>query len=257
MEDLKEEALKNKEFIVYYQPKIDLRDNCICGAEALVRWLRPQIGLIPPNKFIPTFEEDGFIIQLDLYVLEQVCHFLREKINAGYEVFPISVNFSRAHFKTNLLPERLLQLTQKYNIKPELIQVEITESAFVDNDKYFKPILKQILDKGFSLAMDDFGSGLSSLNLLCDLPFKTLKIDKDFFHSNTTHKKERIIISSIVHMASELNMDVICEGVETKEQSDFLKSIGCYSCQGYYYSRPLPEDLFVQQYLQQKKEQEV
>lgn len=249
MEDVMEDALLNEEFVVYYQPKINMNTQKACGAEALVRWQRPALGLIPPDKFIPLFEDNGFIVPLDYYVLDKVCEHIREKMDQNIDVFPISVNFSRAHFMNDDFVPHLLEAVQKYNIPSHLIEVEITESAFVNNSSYWLGILKKICAHGFGLAMDDFGSGLSSLNLLCDLPFKVLKIDKDFFHSKTANERERIVISNIVHMAQELDMEVICEGVETKEQCEFLQSIGCYMAQGYYYDKPLQQAEFDLKYL--------
>jgi EAL domain-containing protein (putative c-di-GMP-specific phosphodiesterase class I) len=248
IEDVMEEALKNEEFIIYFQPKINMTTSKICGAEALVRWLSPEIGLVTPASFIPLFEDNGFITQLDYYVLDKVCSHLRDMIDRGLYVLPISVNFSREHFKSDALPDHLLKTVEKYKLPPRLIEVEITESCLVNSDHYWLHLLQKIRKIGFGLAMDDFGSGLSSLNLLCDLPFKILKIDKDFFHSKTTHRKERIVISNIVRMAHELDMEVICEGVETKEQAQFLQSIGCFMAQGYYYDRPLPLDEFEAKY---------
>ncbi|MDD5936604.1 MAG: EAL domain-containing protein [Clostridiales bacterium] len=249
IEDVMEDALANGEFSVYYQPKVNIDTGTICGAEALIRWNRPGIGVVSPGSFIPLFEDNGFITQIDFFVLDKVGAYLKEKLDQGIKIFPISVNFSREHFKTDTLPDRLQATIEKYNIPPQLIEVEITESAFGNSDRYWTHILQQIRSLGFGLAMDDFGSGLSSLNLLSDLPFKVLKIDKDFFHSKTTHKRERIVISNIVRMAKELDMEVICEGVETYEQLMFLKSIGCYMAQGYYYDKPLPEDEFNLKYL--------
>lgn len=248
IEDVMEDALQDDQFIVYYQPKINMKTGKIAGAEALIRWMRPEIGLVSPATFIPLFEDNGFITQLDYYVLDKVCRHLKDQREKGYTLFPISVNFSRQHFKTDSLPDNLLKTVQKYDIPPHLIEVEITESAFVNSDSYWLYTLQQIRKLGFGLAMDDFGSGLSSLNLLCDLPFKVLKIDKDFFHSKTAHKRERIVISNIVRMAHELDMEVICEGVETVEQATFLQSIGCFMAQGYYFDKPLPVEDFDSKY---------
>ena len=249
IEDVMEDALQNGEFLVYYQPKININTKKICGSEALVRWMRPDVGLVSPASFIPIFEANGFIVNLDYYVLDRVCKRLRELIDKGTSVYPVSVNFSREHFKSDALPERLQLTIQKYQLPPELIEVEITESALASNDRYWLNLLNKIRNYGFGLAMDDFGSGMSSLNLLCDLPFKVLKIDKDFFHTKTTNVRERIVISSIVAMASQLNMDVICEGVETEEQIKFLQSIGCTMAQGYYFDKPLPGDVYEEKYL--------
>lgn len=254
IEDVMEDALHEGQFSVYYQPKINMNTGKICGAEALVRWNRPGIGIVPPSSFIPLFEDNGFITQIDYFVLDKVCAHLKNKIDHGVKVYPVSVNFSREHFKSNSLPDILQKTVDKYGISPDLIEVEITESALVDSDRYWNHILQRICSLGFGLAMDDFGSGLSSLNLLSDLPFKVLKIDKDFFHSKATHKRERIVISNIVHMAQELDMEVICEGVETFEQATFLQSIGCYMAQGFYYDKPLPLEDFDLKYFNIKRE---
>lgn len=249
IEDVMEEALMNNEFLVYYQPKIDIDTLNISGAEALVRWYRPNVGFMEPGSFIPMFEENGFIVNVDYYVLESVCKSLRQLIDENLPVYPVSVNFSRVHFKYNVLPERLREIVQKYNIPSNLIEIEITESAFSAGETYNINLLSRICSYGFKLAMDDFGSGLSSLNLLSDLPFNIIKIDKDFFHSKTTTQRECIVISNIVRMAHELNMEVVCEGVETMEQSQFLKTIGCRIAQGYLFDRPLSKNDFEQKYI--------
>lgn len=249
LEDEMESSLANGEFLVYYQPKVNINTLEVIGAEALVRWQRPNIGLIPPNSFLPLFENNGFIVDLDFYVLDQVCNFLRRNMNANKKVFPISVNFSREHFKSDEFPERLKSTVEKYRIPCSFIEIEITESAFPINDKVRIEMLNRIRSYGFLLAMDDFGTGQSSLHLLCDLPFDVLKIDKDFFHTRTTSIPERIVISNIVKMALELNMEVICEGVETIEQAHFLQSIGCFVAQGHFYELPMPEKNFEEKYI--------
>lgn len=256
IEDVMEEALLNEEFEVYYQPKFDINTKTICGSEALVRWNRPRHGLVFPNSFIPLFEKNGFIVELDYYVYEQVCRLMQKLMKEGRHVFPVSVNFSREHFKTDELPDRLKAVVEYYNIPPSNIEVEITESALSGVDKHFMSLLDKIRSYGFLLSMDDFGSGLSSFNMLSDLEFNVLKIDKDFFHSKTTTKRERIVISSIVIMASELGMDVICEGVETEDQAEFLKNIGCYMAQGYLFSKPIPEKEFLSRYYSDGAENE-
>lgn len=248
IEDVMEEALKNYEFLVYYQPKFNLETNKICGAEALVRWQRDNGTLITPNNFIPIFEDNGFIVELDFYVLEQVCQKIRSLLNNRKPVVPISVNFSRMHLRDRMLVPRLTTIVKEYNIPPRLIEVEITESALVEDNNYLLTILQDIHNHGFKLSMDDFGSGLSSLNLLRELPFDVLKLDKDFFQKGTTTKRERTIIEYIVKMALDLNMEIISEGVETEEQAQFLRSIKCPIAQGYLYERPLPEKQFVEKY---------
>ena len=248
VEDIMEDALKNHEFVVYYQPKFKLDTGKICGAEALVRWLRPDGSIITPNNFIPIFEDNGFIVELDFYVLEQVCQKIHTLLNNNKRVVPISVNFSRMHLRDRMLVPKLTNVVKEYNIPPELIEVEITESALVEDNDYLLTILQDIHSNGFKLSMDDFGSGLSSLNLLRELPFDVLKLDKDFFQKGTTTPRERIIIEYIVKMALDLKMEIISEGVETQEQADFLRSINCPIAQGYLYEKPLPEKIFTEKY---------
>ncbi len=251
IEDAMEQALENHEFILYYQPKIDITTKTIFGAEALVRWKRPGHGLVPPDRFIPLFEDNGFIVSLDYYVLDSVCATLRSLIDSGHSVYPVSVNFSRVHLSSNELPTVLRATLEKYEIPAWLIEVELTESALGASDHYQISILNEIHEIGCRLSMDDFGSGLSSLNVLRDLPFDVIKIDKDFLHSRSTTFRERIVITNIVRMALDLNMDIICEGVETEEQELFLKRIGCFYAQGFLYAPPMPEDKFIATYLEE------
>lgn len=248
IEDIMEDALKNHEYVVFYQPKFALETNHICGAEALVRWQRDDGTMITPNNFIPIFEDNGFIVELDFYVLEQVCRKLRSLLNSNKHVVPISVNFSRMHLRDRMLVPRLTTIVKEYNIPHHLIEVEITESALVEDNAYLLTILQDIHNNGFKLSMDDFGSGLSSLNLLRELPFDVLKLDKDFFQKGTTTRRERTIIEYIVKMALDLDMEIVSEGVETKEQADFLRSIKCPIAQGYLYEKPIPEKQFVEKY---------
>lgn len=248
IEDSMEEALHNHEFAVYYQPKFDIITGQLVGSEALVRWSR-HAGMIPPIRFIPLFEENGFIVPLDYYVLDSVCASLRKRINAGRKVLPVSVNFSRVHLSTDVLPVVVKTTLERYDIPPHLIEIEITESALAATEDYQLSILNELRALGCVLAMDDFGSGMSSLNTLRKLPFDVLKIDRDFLYSNSSSERERIVLSNVVRMAFDLNMRVICEGVETKEQEEFLKQIGCRFVQGFLYARPLPEEQFISEYL--------
>ena len=248
IEDSMEDALQNHEFSVYYQPKFDITTGNVIGSEALVRWSR-HAGMIPPVRFIPLFEDNGFIVPLDYYVLDSVCASLRNRINTGQKVLPVSVNFSRVHLSTDVLPVVIKATLERYNIPPHLIEIEITESALAATEDYQISTLHEIRSLGCVLAMDDFGSGMSSLNTLRKLPFDVLKIDRDFLYSNSSSERERIVLSNVVRMAFDLNMRVICEGVETKEQEEFLKQIGCRYVQGFLYARPLPEEQFISEYL--------
>lgn len=248
IEDVMEDALKNEEFIVYYQPKFLLKNNSICGAEALVRWNRPGIGLVPPNEFIPTFEENGFIVDIDFYVLDKVCAHIRSLLDREMHVVPISVNFSRLHLKSQYIVSRLKNTIFHYDIPSSLIEIEITESALVDDSQYLLSILHNIRSAGFRLSMDDFGSGLSSLNMLRTMPFQVLKLDKNFFHGTTTTEREKVVITNVVKMANELDMEIISEGVETEEQAELLRSINCTIAQGFLYERPIPLEEYEKKY---------
>ena len=248
IEDSMEDALRNHQFMVYYQPKFDIITKQLIGAEALIRWKRPT-GMVSPAHFIPLFEENGFIVPLDYYVLESVCAFLRARIDAGQKVVPISVNFSRLHLSTDVLPVVIKATLERYNIPPHMIEIEITESALAATEDYQLSILNELRALGCVLAMDDFGSGMSSLNALRSLPFDVLKIDRDFLQSESNSERERIVLSNVVRMAFALDMRVICEGVETVEQEAFLRQIGCNYVQGFLYARPLPEEQFSADYL--------
>lgn len=248
IENIMVASLAHHEFCVYYQPKFNLITGEICGAEALIRWQR-QNCIIYPNDFIPIFEENGFITEIDFFVFEEVCKQLRKLIDQHNKVVPISVNFSRFHFSDNKLLPHLVTLLDRYKISPDLIEIEITESAMTDNNSYLLPILEQIRQLGLRLSMDDFGSGLSSLNALRALPFDILKLDKNFFCTETTTIKERIVVSNIVNMARELQLEIISEGVETEEQATFLKSIGCEYAQGYLFAKPMPANEYIEIYL--------
>lgn len=249
IENAMEGALERGEFKIYYQPKINVFTNEICGSEALVRWDRPGKGLQNPGVFIPVFEENGFIVELDLYVFEKVCQTLRKLMDNNVTVYPVSVNFSRVHLKNDLILNRLEATIKRYDIDPALIEVEITESALSEGDDFMPTLLNSIHHLGFKLSMDDFGCGLSSLNSLRKFPFDILKLDKDFFNSDGISEKEQIVIANVVNLAKQLNMDIIAEGIETKDQVEFLKSINSPIAQGFFYSRPLPENEFLKKYL--------
>lgn len=240
IEDIMEDSIRNKEFLVYYQPKFYLNTNEICGAEALVRWNHPTKGLISPGDFIPIFEENHFIIKLDYYVFEMVCQHIRKQLDANKDVHPVSVNLSRIHFNNNAILSKLQSLIHKYKIPSQLIEIELTESALSEDDSFMYTILIKLHEMGFKLSMDDFGSGLSSLNLLRKLPFDIIKLDKEFFQKGTSTERERIVITNIVRMSQELHMVTISEGVETEEQATFLRSINCNIAQGYLFAKPMP-----------------
>lgn len=248
LEDVMEDALANNEFCLYLQPKYNVVEQRVCGAEALVRWERPGYGIVPPDEFIPIFEENSFIIEIDYYIFDRVCELIRSLLDEGKKPVPISVNFSRLHLNNTKILDKLKSNLEKYNLTPEFIEIEITESALAESDVYMNSILNEIHRLGFKLAMDDFGTGLSSLNSLRKLPFDILKLDKDFFQKDQITKRERIVISNIVRLGKELAMSIVSEGVETAEQIDFLKDIHCPVIQGYFFSKPLHHDEFLSKY---------
>ena len=240
-----QQALDDGEFFVMYQPKISLKDEKICGAEALVRWNSPEHGFMTPDKFIPLFERNGFIKKLDFYVYEEVFKLLERQLKSGEPVVPISVNMSRNHNKPEKFIHDFLELFNKYDVPAEYVQLEIIERSFMDNDT-LSEITTRLHKEGFTVAMDDFGSGESSLNMLTTIPVDVLKFDRAFLISSTNddgsmNKKSSEFIHILINLSKNLEKLSVFEGVETKEQCDFLKSIDCDMIQGYYYSRPLSE----------------
>lgn len=236
------QALEREEFQVYLQPKFNLNSNSICGAEALVRWYHPEKGMIYPNEFIPIFERNGFIMKLDEYVWEKVCQFLRRELDGGRNIFPISVNISRVDLYNPKLCDVIIGLIEKYEIPVEYFQLELTESAYTENKTLLNDVMKRLQSYGFVMMMDDFGSGYSSLNMLKEIPVDVLKVDLRFLSGEGDGGKGGSIISSVIRMAKWLNLHVITEGIETKKQADFLRSIGCTDGQGYYFAKPMPVD---------------
>ncbi|NLM01658.1 MAG: EAL domain-containing protein [Treponema sp.] len=237
-------ALLNHEFIVYLQPQYNHLSGELIGAEALVRWKHPILGLISPAQFIPVFEENGFISKLDEYVWELVCQILKSWRERDIELIPISVNISRRDIYNPRLPDILLALVKKYQIPIKYLRLEITESVYVENPKQLIETVKLLQQMHFSVEMDDFGSGYSSLNTLKDVPVDILKLDLKFLSGSENAARGGNILNSVVRMAKWLNLPVIAEGVETLAQADYLKSIGCFYVQGYLYSPPIPLDEF-------------
>lgn len=233
-----EEALESRQFCAYVQPKYDIDSGKIIGGEALVRWIHPEKGMVSPGEFIPVFEKNGFILYLDYYVWEETCKFLAKMRKQGI-VRPISINVSRAHFYTKELINKLEELVAKYGIEPADLELEITESIYADDtDSIYKQIGK-LQNAGFKIAMDDFGSGYSSLNMLKEIPLDILKMDLKFLDSKENVEKSYKILQTLVTLAKNLELSVVVEGVETKEQVEFLKGIGGLYAQGYFYSKPV------------------
>ena len=238
----KENALKNDEFVVYMQPKMNMINQTIHSVEALVRWKHSKKGLIPPGKFIPVFEECGFVTDLDYYVFEQVCKIKQSWKEQKLDSILVSVNMSRLHLYDREFIGKLLSITKKYNVDPAQLELEFTETVFLKDNDLIKKVVTELKKVGFSISMDDFGSGYSTLNILKDTPIDILKIDRTFLSRVAEDSKSRRIIRSIVSMAKDLHLDIVAEGVETIEQINFLTSCGCEIAQGFYYSKPIPLD---------------
>ncbi len=236
-------ALENKEFVMFLQPQIDLESGKLCGAEALVRWDHPIKGILVPAQFLALFESNGFITKMDMYIWELACRYVHELQERGI-FLPISVNISRVHIGSTNLSDILLGLVKKYDIAPKYLELEITENLFMEDvDELFNE-MSALKKCGFKIMMDDFGSGYSSLNMLRSAPVDTLKIDRFFLDEIMSTDRGKIIVEASVRMAKQLGLSVIAEGVETKEQLDFLSSIKCDMVQGFYYSRPIPVEEF-------------
>ena len=239
-------ALEDRQFVLYYQPQFNHSTGKLIGVEALVRWMHPEKGMISPGVFIPIFEKNGFITRLDLYVFEKVCVFVRKCMDEGLPLVPVSSNFSRYDIFQPDFVSNLETIRKKHDVPTDLLRVEITESAIVGGSEQANEIVKQLHECGYIVEMDDFGSGYSSLNVLKDIELDLIKLDMMFMVEKSDSNRGGMILSSIVRMAKWLGLPVIAEGVETIEQADFLKSIGCEYIQGYFYSRPLPEDQYVE-----------
>lgn len=236
-----QQALDEGRFEVFYQLKRDILEDEWIGAEALVRWRDNDGKLIPPGQFIPIFEENGFVVQIDTYVFENVCKQLREMINNGIKVVPVSVNLSKKHFRDLNFINVYEDIVNEYNIPHELIEFEITEGLLFENINVFKRFIGIAHSRGYKCSMDDFGSGYSSLNIISELDFDAIKIDQRFFrNSNGFTEESKIIISSIISLCHKLGKKVVAEGAEEFEQVKFLKNNECDIIQSYYYSKPIP-----------------
>lgn len=244
VENSMEGALLNNEFCVYLQPKYELKTETVVGAEALVRWKKSDGTIVPPGDFIPLFERNGFITNLDIYMFSQVCKIISSWIENGLPVVTISVNFSRLHLSNNHFVHELVQIASRYNVPTKYIEIELTETVIFDNEYVFGNLLFELHKAGFTLSMDDFGTGYSSLGLLKNLAVDVIKIDKGFLTDVKYESRSRVVLESILQMAKKLEIHTVAEGVETKEHIDLLKEIGCDIVQGYYYSKPFPADEF-------------
>lgn len=244
-----QKALDTGEFKIYLQPKWDIMNDRLYGAEALVRWIKADGTVVFPGNFIPVFENNGFIEKLDFYMLENVCRIMKKRLDKGQRVCPVSINQSRLLMHNPDYIKNVTKVLTSNAIPRKYIDLELTETVFFDDRSKMIEMMNQLKQLHVKLSMDDFGSGYSSLNLLKDIPFDILKIDREFFSEAITSESSTWILQKIVEMAEGLGIEVICEGVESAEQIAILKSVGCRFVQGYYYSKPIPLDEFVKKYL--------
>lgn len=251
------EALVNKEFKIYMQPKYRISDEAFIGSEALVRWISPKFGFLPPNQFIPLFEKNEFIVELDFYVLNNVCEYIQRRYDSQMDIYSISVNQSRITISRTDYIKRLKEVLDQYTFPKKYIELEITESVFGDNMNDIIKVVEQIKSLGCMVSIDDFGSGYSSLNMIRKIPFDVLKIDREFLPERDFNDKSFHVLESIVEMAKKMNVQVICEGVETRTQIDYLEQIGCNQVQGYYFSKPMPIEIFDDYIYNTKRSEEV
>ncbi|WP_164549019.1 EAL domain-containing protein [Amphritea opalescens] len=238
-------AIEHDQFILHYQPQIDITDNRIIGAEALIRWKDPQLGLIPPDRFIPLAEKNGMIKIIDLWVLDTVCRNIRQWQIAGYQVPRISVNISARHFGTNNLPSDVETILKRNQCSSDMIELEITEGVILNNPARAGKELKQIRDMGIRLAIDDFGTGYSSLSYLKSLPLDRLKIDHSFITDIPEDQNDQAIARAVIALSNSLGLEVIAEGMETEQQRQFLIDEGCLYAQGFLFSKGVPEEEFL------------
>ncbi len=245
------EALQNNEFMVYLQPKYTMEEEKISGAEALVRWNKEDGSLLSPSFFIPIFEKNGFITELDMYMLRNVCWIQKSWLDKGYRPLPLSVNISRIHFANPNLAEMIKDIVDEYEIPHELVELELSESAFLQNKQMLIGTVTILREYGFVVSMDDFGAGYSSLNSLKDLPLDIVKLDGELFRITDEVERGQTVIRNTISMAKDLHMKVVAECIETREQVEFLSSVGCDIIQGYYYAKPMPVEQFENRYLEQ------
>lgn len=239
-----EKALENHQFCVYVQPKYDINEGTIVGGEALVRWKHPQKGMISPGVFIDIFEKNGFIVQLDYYVWEETCRILADLKAQGISGYPVSINVSRAHFYGTDILNKLTELIEKYQLQPQDLELEITESICGEDSEVIYQKIRNLQHAGFKVAMDDFGSGYSSLNMLKEMPLDIIKMDLKFLDGGEDEEKSRNILYTLISLAQNLNLFVVVEGVETEDQVEFLRQIGNHYVQGYYFSRPVESAVY-------------
>lgn len=245
IKDEVEKAFENGEFKVYLQPKVNMVSNKLYGAEALSRWEHPVEGIRSPGLYIPLLEENGLITRLDMYMYEEICRLKSEWKDEIYEHIPISVNMSRKHIYNEEFVDTLAQIADRYGVDRKEIDIEVTESVFMEDGGKLIETINKLKSYGFLVSIDDFGSGFSALNMLKDINADIIKIDKEFLEMSDDNIRGRQVIKNVISMCRDLKFDVITEGIETKKQVDFITLCGCVIAQGYFYSKPLPVEGFI------------
>ena len=246
-------GLRNGEFVPYLQPKIDCFTGRAVGAEALVRWIKPDGEVISPDFFIPYFEKSGFITKIDMYTFGETCRILKKWMDEGKQVFPVSCNFSYLDILGNNFTKYLKIMSERHGVPPELLELELTESVAAQHIDVVNSSGKELSNYGFRLSIDDFGAGYSSLSLLQILKIDVLKLDRTFIQRGLEGKLAHDLVSSLVSTFKNNSIQIVFEGIETEEQVNFVKSLGCSIVQGFYYSKPLPLSEFEEKYLNPPK----
>ena len=238
LEAMMEHALNEGQFIPYYQTQHYAYDGRLAGAEALVRWVDPERGMIQPGEFIPLFEKNGFIVKVDLSMFNSICGQMRVWMDQGIDICPIACNFSRLHLYDEGFPDKLKRIADSYRIPTSLLTIEITENVAMQNMNLFLSCTEKLKEYGFCISIDDFGTGYSSLGVLQRLDIDELKLDQIFQRGGAVTEKDQVLIELIIEAAHKLNLRVVCEGVETQEQVLYMRKIGCDIIQGYFYAKP-------------------
>lgn len=235
-----DDAVEKGWIVAYYQPVVYSRNGKLCGVEALARWIDPKYGFLNPGVFITALEDAHLAYKVDLAMLEIVCKNMRRVLDEGGKIVPTSINFSRGDFSLINIPEEVIKITKKYRISPEFLHVEVTESALLEEKADLPQAMRELRKNGFAVWLDDFGSGYSSFNAIKDYAFDVVKLDMEFLKGFDKNEKSKPVIDSVIKMSDSVGMGTLCEGVETKEQMEFLKKIGCQRLQGYLFSKPIP-----------------
>lgn len=248
LENLVPLALENGDFKLFLQPKVNLATGRVESAEALMRWIDPKKGMIPLTSFLPHIEENGFIREVDRYLFDRACCYMDKWLNQYGKKFPISFNLSKAYFNGTFFMKDFSETFEQYNLPTDCVQIELLESVVLNDMDQLLPLVKNIYDYGFSCALDDFGSGFSSFDILTSTRLSELKIDRSLFR-DIDNPKERLLIRHIINIAHDMDMVTVAEGIETEEYAAYLKEIGCDYIQGFYYYRPMPVDEFEERFV--------